>query len=346
MQAAVAAAAAGSGGVPHAAPAVCCFAMAECLAQHSARVPSLSPHISFPLADEQKWTTLMWAAASGHAGLVRLLIARGSHIEARGSGAQCTALMLAAANSHCDVVEALIERGAQLNAQDLAGASALLLAAQRGHTAIVQQLLRAGADAALRSYSGETALAAAAAGGHTAVVRVLLGASSARKDGTATKLLEGLSHEQLLMLVHQLAAALQVGGGRCCLVWWSGCSRCQVEHSGGDALSSSKEGCLGVQQAVAAQLPRCYRQLAVCQPLWTCPRRWNSACSSSRRRLSPLAARSNGTLAARTHTTLPTAYSNFCWRMPCTALLNAHSHSPRSGPLHCTYQWFPSHWHA
>lgn len=263
-QAAAAAAAAGSSGVPS-----CCPQLLLCngLVPGSTLSPGIitPPFISFPLADEQKWTPLMWAAASGHAGLVRLLIARGSHIDARGSGAQCTALMLAAANNHCDVVESLVERGAQLNAQDLAGASALLLAAQRGHTAIVQQLLRAGADAALRSYSGETALAAAAAGGHTAVVRVLLGASSARKDGTATKLLEGLSHEQLLMLVHQLAAALQVGGGRCCLVW-CGCSRRLVEQRGRvDALRPSREGSLGGQQAVA-QLLRCYRLIAIYYP--------------------------------------------------------------------------------
>lgn len=170
----------------------------------------------------------MWAAASGHAGLVRVLAARGAHLDARGSGAGCTVLQLAAANDHSDVVEALIERGAQLNAQDLGGASALMLAAQRGHKTIVRQLLRAEADPALRSHRGETALGLAAAGGHTPVVRALL---AGRKDGTATKLLEGLSHEQLVMLVHQLAGALQVRscclllGCWCCSGWTADTSR-------------------------------------------------------------------------------------------------------------------------
>lgn len=152
----------------------------------------------------------MWAAASGHAGLVRLLAARSAELDARGGGAQPSALLLAAANDHPDVVEALIERGSSVDLQDLGGFTACMLAAQKGHTAIVQQLLRAGADPALRSYtapSGDTALGLAAAGGHTAVVRALL---AARQDGTATKLLDGLSHERLLMLVQQLVAALQV----------------------------------------------------------------------------------------------------------------------------------------
>ncbi len=170
----------------------------------------------------------MWAAAFGHAGLVQLLAARGAHLDARGSRAGRTALQLAAANDHSDVVEALIERGAQINAQDLEGASALMLAAEKGHTAIVQQLLRAGADPALRSHRGETALGFATMGGYTPVVRVLL---AGQQNGAATELLEELSHEQLVMLVHQLAAALQVRscclllGCWCCSGWTADTSR-------------------------------------------------------------------------------------------------------------------------
>lgn len=136
--------------------------------------------------------------------------AAGSTWRSDGRARQCRLVHLGAANGHTDVVQALIERGCELDARDLGGATALMLAAQRGHTPIVAQLLHAGADAGARSYSNESALGQAVVGGHTAAVRALLAAPQA---GVATKMLDGLSHEQLVMLVRQLVTALQVGGG-------------------------------------------------------------------------------------------------------------------------------------
>ena len=77
---------------------------------------------------------------------------RGADIEARNGNGQ-TSLMLAAAAGHAPLVEWLIERGAALDHTAKYGLSALMPAVLRGPVDVVRKLTAAGADVGLREPS-------------------------------------------------------------------------------------------------------------------------------------------------------------------------------------------------
>ena len=119
------------------------------------------------------WTALHWAAASGHAALVRpLLVAAGKAgrelyrdaVDADG----WPALHRAAAGGHARVVAALLEEGAQLeqqNAKD--GRRALHVAAIEGHIEAVTLLLDCSAEPEARDKTGHSALELALVAGRS-----------------------------------------------------------------------------------------------------------------------------------------------------------------------------------
>lgn len=107
-------------------------------------------------------TPLMMAALGGRVDIMRVLLDRGAHIDAR-SATGWTPLMNGT-NSAASV-RVLLARGANVNDRDKQGISVLMHAMSWTQNcdryAVVQQLLKAGADVKAKDYSGENALTAA-----------------------------------------------------------------------------------------------------------------------------------------------------------------------------------------
>src|SRR6185295_10694141 len=124
----------------------------------------LSMGVAVNTSDRRGFTALMWAAAGGHAEMVRQLLDRGAEPDRRAADGT-TALMLAAANGFTDVVRVLISRGVNVAALR-GGVSAHQLATARGHSAAAALLAQ--------TFGLGTRLMQAATDGHDALVRQLL----------------------------------------------------------------------------------------------------------------------------------------------------------------------------
>jgi uncharacterized protein len=147
-------------------------------------------------------TPLMAASQSGHAEVVRALLAAGADVNAK-KDYGLTALMLASVKNHSDVVRLLLAAGADpnagtelsttgvLNARTGMGTTALMLASdtqsrswegshsERGYLEVVQALIAGGADVNARTGDDRsTALLAAAQSKNPDIVRALLGAKA------------------------------------------------------------------------------------------------------------------------------------------------------------------------
>jgi ankyrin repeat protein len=92
-------------------------------------------------------TPLMTAARTGALTSVNALLARGATVDGKDTVRGQTALTWAAAEGHADVVKALIDAGADFRARLPSGFTPLLFAARQGHIGVVRVLLKAGADA-------------------------------------------------------------------------------------------------------------------------------------------------------------------------------------------------------
>jgi ankyrin repeat protein len=115
---------------------------------------------------------------------LQCLLLSGADIDARNGKGQ-TSLMLAAAEGHAHVVEWLAERGAALDDTAKYGLSALMLAVVRGHVDVVRKLTDAGASVSLRGtgspgFFEKTALDLAVARGDPAMVEILRSAAQSR----------------------------------------------------------------------------------------------------------------------------------------------------------------------
>ena len=128
-------------------------------------------------------TALMWAAAEGHAEVVRLLIEAGANVDVRSREIDTpesyaewpqgsvvypdvprgglTALQFAAREGQLEAVQALIDGGANLNAVDAEGKTALLHATLNDHLDVAALLLEAGATVTAADSYGRTVLFAA-----------------------------------------------------------------------------------------------------------------------------------------------------------------------------------------
>ena len=131
----------------------------------------------------RRQTALMWAAAQGYPGVVRVLLAHGADVGARalsrslrvslgGSGAEgaadlplggFTPLLFAARQGGVESARLLLDAGADVNETAPDGASALVVASFSGHGELAAFLLRRGAE--------PNAAAAGYAALHTAVLR-------------------------------------------------------------------------------------------------------------------------------------------------------------------------------
>jgi len=126
-------------------------------------------------------TALMWAAAEGHAAMVKLLAEAGASLNAHSTPLEfakitfngstmvstplprggMTALLLAAREGALAGVQALAEVGADLNVADRDGATPLIMAILNRHNDIAALLIDKGADLSAADSSGMTALYAA-----------------------------------------------------------------------------------------------------------------------------------------------------------------------------------------
>ena len=116
---------------------------------------------------------LSWAAENDHQALVRMLIDKGTNIDAKDYYGR-TPLSCAAKSGYEETVRLLIDNGANIEAKDFYGRTPLSWAAENGHEAVVRLLIDTGADLK-RKASSRTPLSWAAGNGHEDVVRLLIG---------------------------------------------------------------------------------------------------------------------------------------------------------------------------
>ena len=133
-------------------------------------------------------TPLHWAAEKGRDAVVRLLLERADVDVNSRRMTDLTPLSLAAKNGHEAVVKLLLSSGAEADLADAGHypGTPLLYAIAGGNEAVVQRLLDAGANTELRNYRGDTPLLLATKEGHTAAVQLLLDNGSdveAKQDG-------------------------------------------------------------------------------------------------------------------------------------------------------------------
>ena len=91
-------------------------------------------------------TPLMTAARTGALDAVTALLSHGASVDTKEDRRGQTALVWAAAEGHAAVVRKLIDAGADFRARLPSGFTPLLFAVRGGHTAAVRVLLKAGAD--------------------------------------------------------------------------------------------------------------------------------------------------------------------------------------------------------
>lgn len=106
---------------------------------------------------DDNMTPLLYAARSGKAGMVGLLLEAGANKNAVTSTGR-TALMLAASWSEPAACKVLLDAGANINAHDTKGQTALMQAAVVGNAPTLAYLLARGANRVLRDDAGKTAL--------------------------------------------------------------------------------------------------------------------------------------------------------------------------------------------
>ena len=175
-----------------------------CSADGSIASALLSAHANPNAALTNGETVLMRCAYTGHTEAVRLLLAYGADVNARGGLRRQTALMWAVAQRHRDVVRVLIEGGAAVHARTIVrrqvvgtglngtgspgggpeglsgmeisvgGFTPFMFAAQQGDLECARLLLAAGADINDTSADGASALVTASHSGHMAFTIFLL----------------------------------------------------------------------------------------------------------------------------------------------------------------------------
>ena len=123
----------------------------------------------------------MFAAASGHDEIVRLLIDAACNLDAATEFDDAdadvggdTALHLAAYHGRVRIVEMLLTGGAEPNMSMRNGRTALIIGSEQGFADVVLPLLKFGSNVHAVTISGKSALYSACENGHTAIVPMLL----------------------------------------------------------------------------------------------------------------------------------------------------------------------------
>lgn len=122
------------------------------------------------------------AAVTGHSKIVKMLLAKGADISAKGPG-NMRPLQIAALEGHANVVRILLENGAPVDEKTRLHGTALICASSRANIGVVRVLLDHGADVNAKGGLHGNALQAAAALGKVYLARLLLD-SGANVDAT------------------------------------------------------------------------------------------------------------------------------------------------------------------
>ena len=101
--------------------------------------------MNFVSQDQNQFTALTGAVASGSAAIVKLLLMHGADPNHVYEGGQFSPLLAAAAEGKVGIVDLLVRHGAHVNLKGKDGKSPLGLAREKGHAAVVEMLVDAGA---------------------------------------------------------------------------------------------------------------------------------------------------------------------------------------------------------
>lgn len=138
----------------------------------------LQRHVDVNARESDGSTALHWAANSGDATLVKLLLGAGARATAATSFG-VTPIALAAAAGNASVVEQLLKAGADANTSMRGGETVLMTAARGGRPDVLKVLLSHGANVnASEPRRGQTALMWAAADGNADAIKVLVEAGA------------------------------------------------------------------------------------------------------------------------------------------------------------------------
>lgn len=119
--------------------------------------------------DTSESNALMYAALHGELPMVEFLIARKAEVNKTG----WAPLHFAAANGHADIVRLLIEHHAYIDAESPNRTTPLMMATRQGHPTVATLLVEEGADPTLRNDAGFTASRYASAHGDAKLARWL-----------------------------------------------------------------------------------------------------------------------------------------------------------------------------
>jgi ankyrin repeat protein len=123
--------------------------------------------------DRYDWKAIHFAALSGHADVVMLLIQNGADVNAVNKD-KWTSLHLAAWKSHVEVAKLLIQNGADVNAVNKDNRMSLHFAAENGHVDTVKLLIQNGADVNTLGCIYKSALRTAAIHGYVKIAKLLI----------------------------------------------------------------------------------------------------------------------------------------------------------------------------
>lgn len=98
---------------------------------------------------------LHWACKNGNLEMTAFLLDRGAQVNAVNSGGWTP--LIAASSKDADIVRLLLAKGAHVDQRDGYGYTSLMYAAKNGNVEVIQVLLNAGAKTNLRAPGGETA---------------------------------------------------------------------------------------------------------------------------------------------------------------------------------------------
>ena len=112
------------------------------------------------IKDDSSRVPLYWAARSNHVDIVRLLVEKGSDVNAR-TGDGWAALHTSAYNGRLEAATTLLELGAEVDIQNDDGQTPLYWAARNGRLGLVKLLLAKGADPGAKAKNGTTPISQA-----------------------------------------------------------------------------------------------------------------------------------------------------------------------------------------